>query len=55
MKLTKQGLARFTIDLSVEEHTRIKVLAAKKGETMREIVLKAIRRVLTEYDIWEGI
>lgn len=50
MKLTKQGLARFTIDLPIDEHTRIKVVAAQNGKAMREIVIEAIHRVLKGYE-----
>ena len=35
---TKAGISRMTIDISAEDHRRLKALAAVLGKSMREIV-----------------
>lgn len=39
---TKDKIKRFTLDMSTEIQTRIKIAAARKGVTMREYTLSAI-------------
>lgn len=40
--------ARLTIDLEPQLHSRLKVVAARKGTTMRKYCVQAIERLLGE-------
>lgn len=40
--------ARLTLDLEPELHMKLKMLAARKGKTMRELCIRAIERQVAE-------
>lgn len=40
----KNDLSRITIDIPLEDHKKLKMLAAMKGVSMRDIVMEAIKR-----------
>jgi hypothetical protein len=45
--MTRQTkLARMTIDLSKEEHKKLKAIAALMGKSMRELVLESLQELL---------
>lgn len=43
---TREKKKRFTIDISVQLHTKLKIAAAKSGETMAEMVCGFIEEKL---------
>ncbi len=44
--MAQKVLSRLTIDISVEDHRRLKALAAVYGKSMREIVIQSIQILL---------
>jgi predicted DNA-binding protein len=44
----KNNLSRMTIDISNEDHRRLKAIAAIYGKSMREIVLEAVEQYLRD-------
>lgn len=48
---TKNSTTRFTLDMTADLRTRLKVAAARKGITMRQYSLEALSRQLARDDI----
>ena len=46
---TKETLSRITIDIPIESHKRLKVMATLLGKSMREIVVESIEERLNKY------
>ncbi len=46
---TKETLSRITIDIPIESHKRLKVMATLLGKSMREIVVESIEECLHSY------
>jgi predicted DNA-binding protein len=38
----KENISRFTIDIPVEKHKRLKILAAVDGRSMKEVLMESI-------------
>jgi hypothetical protein len=43
---TKNNLSRMTIDISQDEHKRLKAIAAILGKSMRVVVLEAVQQYI---------
>jgi predicted DNA-binding protein len=43
--LKQSDMSRMTIDLPVEDHQKLKAVAAVLGKSMREVVLEAVEQV----------
>ena len=46
----KEITSRFTIDIPVEKHRRLKILAAQQYKSMRDMVMQSIERILEELE-----
>jgi hypothetical protein len=50
---TEVKLARMTIDLSKEEHKKLKAIAALMGKSMRELVIESLQELLKTNSLFE--
>jgi hypothetical protein len=46
-------LSRMTIDLSKEEHKKLKAIAALMGKSMRELVIESLQELLKTKSLFE--
>ncbi len=46
----KEKISRFTIDIPIEKHKRLKTLAAMHSKSMREIVIESIEHQLQKLE-----
>ena len=46
--IKSENLSRITIDISSEQHTKLKILAASQQISMRKILIKMIENLLLE-------
>lgn len=44
----KDPTCRFTIDLCVEDHRKLKIIAATYNKSMRDIVVQSIKKIIEE-------